>query len=117
MKSFAKWLAIIWSIICLIGIFYGIANVGDSIDSSDEYESAGAAIGLGCGLGIWIIFWLVIAGPAIIIYLVSGKKDPKTTKEPTKDNETELCNECGKYFDGKPQFCPNCGKPTKYNEQ
>ncbi|MDP8267906.1 MAG: hypothetical protein P9L97_04180 [Candidatus Tenebribacter davisii] len=109
MRSFAKWVAIIWSIICLIGIIYGMANVGDSFDSSDDYESAGAAIGLGCGLGIWIIFWFVIAGPALIIYTVSGKKIKKS-KNVIESKDSSLCQACGKYYEGSPKFCPNCGK-------
>ena len=107
MKSFAKWVAIIWSIICLIGIFYGMANVGSSFDSTNEYESAGAVIGMGCGFGIWIIFWFVVAGPALIIYAVSNKKNKKE-KELNKENSA-LCKDCGKYYSGSPKYCPNCG--------
>jgi rubrerythrin len=22
------------------------------------------------------------------------------------------CRECGKYYEGKPSFCPHCGKPV-----
>jgi len=117
MKSVAKWIAIIWSIICLIGIFYGMANVGNSMDSMDsmnDYESAGATIGIGCGFGIWIIFWFVIAGPALIIYIVSNKKSKKDKEMPPK--EISICKECGKYYSGTPKYCPNCGNEISKDE-
>lgn len=110
MKGFSKWLAIIWSVLCLIGIFVGMANVSE-IKSANEYEEAGAAIGAGCGLGIWLVVWIVVVGPSVIIYLVSGKNE--TAKiEINSTQSTELCRECGKYYSGNPKFCPNCGKTT-----
>lgn len=29
----------------------------------------------------------------------------------------KLCIHCGKYYEGDPNFCPNCGQSTKQNEQ
>ena len=110
MKGFSKWLAIIWSVFCLIGIFVGMASIS-GIENSNQYEEAGTAIGAGCGLGIWVIIWIAIVGPAIIIYLVSGKSE--TTNVITSSTQNNpLCRECGKYYLGNPKFCPNCGKST-----
>lgn len=106
MKTAAKWVTIIWSVICLIGVIAGLAEVGNNLgEPMDEYETAGAGIGLGCGLFVWFVLWVVIAGPAVIIWMVSGKKET----QPTIEKRTSLCVHCGKYYEGKPTFCPNCG--------
>jgi hypothetical protein len=112
MKTIAKWVAIIWSIICLIGICCGIITVSESFsDLTNEYEFAGGAIGLGCGLGIWLVIWFVIAGPATLIYFLSGKTEATQVAVIQHPEQVQLCTECGKYYGGQPKFCPNCGKP------
>jgi membrane protease subunit (stomatin/prohibitin family) len=113
MKGAAKWIAIGWSIFCLFGIVYGMANVGKELNRPmNEYEQAGANVGVGCGMAMWVGIWAAIAGPAFLIYAVSGKKEvanaPSVIQKPSL-----LCRECGKYYDGPAEFCPNCGKPTK----
>lgn len=113
MKSFSKWVAIIWSVFCFFGVIIGLANVGDKLNTGNQYEQAGSTIGVGCGLGIWLVLWLVITGPAIVIYLVSSKNQTNSDSQNTSQ-KTELCAECGKYFTGKPKFCPHCGKATIY---
>jgi ribosomal protein S27AE len=116
MKSLSKWVAIIWSVFCFFGVIAGIANVGDKLNTGNEFEQAGTTIGVGCGLGIWLVLWLVITGPAIVIYLVSGKKEKNIDSNNISivKTKSQLCPECGKYFEGEPQFCPNCGKETKF---
>ena len=105
MKSVAKWITILWSAFCLIGMFAGLAEVGESLNQAmDEYEQAGAGIGIGCGLFLWFFAWAAIAGPAFIVWAVSGKKEKE---QPT--SKPCLCNSCGKYYEGTPKFCPNCG--------
>lgn len=107
MKNVAKWIVLGWSIICLIGVVYGMVSVGKHMEGlQDEAQKAGATIGVGCGMGMWVGIWLAIAGPALIIYLVSGKKKDEAVK-------TKLCIECGKYYEGNPKFCPSCGKEIK----
>ncbi len=112
MKGFSKWLSIVWSIFCLIGVFVGMVNVSNLPTSNDQYAEAGTAIGTGCGFGIWLVIWLVVAGPAIIIYFVSGKPDTVLNINNNIVQNSELCIECGKYYTGKPKFCPHCGKKT-----
>ena len=74
MKKIAKWVVILWSILSLIGICVGIISVAPQMaEMQNDFELAGGTIGMACGLGIWLVIWLAIAGPALVIYLVSGK--------------------------------------------
>lgn len=114
MKTFAKWVAIIWSVFCLLGVIVGMGNVGKSLDSSgSDAAQAGAALGIGCGMAMWLTVWAVIAGPAFLVYLLAGKKSDITLTTAVAESQrtaAKLCRECGKYYDGTPSFCPNCGK-------
>lgn len=106
MKGCAKWVVIVWSILCLLGIVIGMANVGDSMNKRPAYtdaEKAGQGIGIGCGLGMWVFAWAAVALPAFIIFVITGGNNKGNA-------ETRLCNSCGKYYEGQPKFCPNCGK-------
>lgn len=72
----AKWISIGWSGICLLGILSGLANVGSTLESaSSEYEEAGAAVGVGCGMGVWLVFWAAIAIPSLVVWVLAKEKD------------------------------------------
>ena len=76
LKKVCKWIMIVWSIFCLGGVIIGLVNAGKEMpDGMGEFEQAGAAIGMGCGMAIWIIAWAVIVLPALIVWLVAGKKN------------------------------------------
>ena len=106
MKSVAKWITILWSLFCLFGVLFGIAEVGEELNQPmDEYEEVGTGLGIGCGMFIWFFVWAAIAGPAFMVWTMSGKKEAK--EEVPK--ESSLCSGCGKYYEGTPKFCPNCG--------
>ncbi|WP_299979249.1 hypothetical protein [uncultured Pseudoteredinibacter sp.] len=105
MKSIAKWVTIIWSLFCLIGMFAGIASVGEELNRPmTEMEEAGAGIGIGCGMFVWFFVWAAISGPSALIWTMSGNKKEKATK-----SDSEICRECGKFYSGNPKFCPSCG--------
>jgi hypothetical protein len=83
MKLVAKWLAIIWSILCLIGAVYIIAHGAGSfvemVSSShsqhlDPYQTLGLGAGIVLNLIAIVMAWLSIAGPAFVIYAVSGNQ-------------------------------------------
>lgn len=113
MKSAAKWIAIGWSIFCLFGILYGIANVGKEFNRPmADYEEVGTSIGVGCGMAMWLGIWAAIAGPAFLIYALSGKKEAANAT-PAIQRQPALCESCGKYYEGPADFCPHCGKSTK----
>jgi hypothetical protein len=108
MKKVAKVVLIVWSIFCLFGVVTGIANVADKARGIGEAEQGMAGVGAGCGMALWVGIWAAIALPALIIYLVTGKSGP--TQVETGERVPKLCKECGKYYEGNPNFCPNCGK-------
>ena len=115
MKAFAKWVAIGWSILCLVGMCWGLANVSQqntALQSGSDAEKTGAVVGLGCGAGIWVVLWIVIAGPAMFIYLLSGKRETKQVTTPRE--AVSLCAICGKYHEGRPTFCPHCGSRQEF---
>ena len=112
MRVAAKWGAIVWSVFCLFGIITGLADVGQELDQPmTEIERAGAGVGIGCGMFIWVVAWAAVAGPALAVYSVSGKKSD--TKQVVIHQQASFCSECGKYYEGQADFCPYCGKPTK----
>jgi len=43
----------------------------------------------------------------ILVLFVSKRKEGKT------DKGSLLCSHCGKYYQGNPNFCPNCGRRLK----
>jgi membrane protease subunit (stomatin/prohibitin family) len=111
MKNAAKWIAIGWSLFCLAGIVIGLASVGEELNKPmNEYESAGANIGVGCGMAMWVGIWAAIAGPAFLVYVVAGQGSTITAAESTR--EARLCKECGKYSAAGASFCPHCGART-----
>jgi hypothetical protein len=75
----AKWVVIVWSGLCAIGLGIGFLNVmwsetqHPALGSSNQFEEAGAFLGFGVGLFIWFIIWAVIAFPVALIWLMSKK--------------------------------------------
>ena len=111
LKSIAKWVAILWSLFCLIGVASGCFAAGSSLskDTSDAGQ-AGAAIGMGCGMAMWVGIWGAIAGPSLLVYLLSGRSQPiQVQVQQPSASPVKLCASCGKYYEGSPRFCPNCG--------
>jgi hypothetical protein len=43
-----------------------------------DLERGAAGVGIGLGLFLWVFVWLAIAGPALVIYLVAGRKKPSS---------------------------------------
>jgi len=76
LKKVCKWIMIVWSIFCLVNVISGLGLAGGTMsDDMGEIEKSGAAIGMGCGMGFWIIVWAVIVLPTLIVWLVAGKKN------------------------------------------
>ena len=109
MKPIAKWILIIWSIFCLVGVVGGIANVGKTMQDMKSSDQGIAGVGVGCGMALWVGIWAAIALPALVIYLVAGKREPLAVNV-LRDQSVRLCNGCGRYYEGTAAFCPNCGK-------
>ena len=113
MKSIAKWITIVWSCICLWGVVSGLMAIGKSADpaaAKSTAASAGYAVGAGCGFGLWLIFWAVVAIPCLVIWVVAGKKKAEPQLAPASQPASALCPHCGKYHVAGVAFCPHCGK-------
>ncbi len=111
MKNVAKWVLIVWSAFCFFGVLYGMANVGKDLEQGSDAEKSGAAIGAGCGMAMWVGIWGALGVPALAIWLVAGSKGkPIRPVQSTASATVKLCANCGKYYDGTPNSCPNCGK-------
>ena len=65
-----KWFALFWSVAMFIAIITGLWNVA-GIETADEYESAGVAIGAGIGVMIWVVAWVFGLGTALIIGMLT----------------------------------------------
>jgi uncharacterized BrkB/YihY/UPF0761 family membrane protein len=110
MYKVIKFLIIGWTIFCLFGVIVGLIAVGSGPQPTTEAEKAGAAIGAALGLGFWAVVWFIpTVGLAVIALLVRPRELEATV--PAQAPAT-LCPECGKYFAGKQNFCPHCGKPV-----
>ena len=76
----AKWGAICWSGICLLGLLYGMMNVGAALNKTpyqSEASRAGAGIGIAIGIGMWAFIWAAIAGPCGLVWLLTrSRTDP-----------------------------------------
>ena len=71
-------LALLWTLFCVFGFFSGMSNVAHSTSNLDGTMSNAAAVGAGCGMFIWILFWFFpVVGLeviAIVITLSARKK-------------------------------------------
>ncbi len=69
-----KWLFILFNILMLVWIIAGVSNVS-GIETANEYEAAGAAIGTAIGVGMLIGLW--VCGDLILgmfMFFTRGKK-------------------------------------------
>lgn len=111
MKGFAKWVALGWSLFCLFGVFVGIINASLQAGKyTSEAQKVGATIGAGLGLISWIVIWLVIAGPALFIFLISAGPKPATAPlNPAALPDTKACPMCAEEVKIAALKCKHCG--------
>lgn len=107
MYRLIKYSIIGWSIFCLYGVIAGMVSLGTGPRPTDEAGQAGAAIGAAIGLTMWAILWFVpVTGLGILALLIRPRSRNSSQSELAKPN---LCADCGKYYVGSQNFCPNCG--------
>jgi hypothetical protein len=105
MYKVCKVLIVVWTVFCALGLIVGIINVSD-IQTTNEFEEAGAIIGVALGVGFWLALWFF---PTVGLGIIALLTKPKDRTIQVLDKPT-LCPDCGKYYTGSPSYCPNCGK-------
>jgi flagellar biosynthesis chaperone FliJ len=80
-KPAAKWVTIIWSGLVLLGVaFIAVTIVSGSDQPQEGPEVAGTLFCVVCTLGIGLMFWLAVGGPALLVYFTAGREKKAPTK-------------------------------------
>jgi hypothetical protein len=108
MYKLCKALIVIWSGFCGLGLIAGLGNVS-SIQTTNQFEQAGANIGIALGVGYWITLWFL---PTVALGIIALVTRPRTNYTQVLPKPT-LCPHCGKYYAGFPAYCPNCGRQLR----
>ncbi len=83
MGKIFKWLFILFNILMFVWIIGGVLNVS-GLETANEYEAAGAAIGTAIGVSMLVGLWAcgdIILG--MLVFFTRGKKiiETKTVEE------------------------------------
>ena len=85
----------------IIGVLIAlIVGIWVYSDAKKRGKSSGSAFGWFLGTFLLLIVFLPI-------WLITR---PKLPTELPATSRPKLCIHCGKYYDGNPSYCPNCGK-------
>jgi len=76
------------------------------IPVASEFEEIGVAIGTIFGIGFILTLWFI---PTVILGIIALITKPEKISTSFKEKFT-LHPDCGKYYTGSPEYCPNCGK-------
>jgi hypothetical protein len=105
-----KWVIIIWTGFCLIGLVHGCMSAASHTDTSSDAAVLGTTIGMTIGFGIWFIIWVV---PTSIMGVIALMIKPKGF--PVSLDQSVLCRYCGKYSSIQATFCSYCGQSLRYH--
>ena len=76
MRNFAKWLLIVWSLLCLIGVYFGFTEFSDSSEKvvsgiGGEELEINVIVAIFAGL----LLYLIVAMPALLIWLLLDRRE------------------------------------------
>ncbi len=117
LNKVCKYITIFWTFFCVVGVISGLISIGASIDTSNEYEIAGAAIGTSFGLSLWFFAWLFIALPSLIIFIVTKKSGQIAInpEDAIHNNEKKKCPFCAEAINKEAVFCRFCKQSLPNN--
>ncbi len=108
MYRICKALMVTWTIICALGLLYSLGSIPE-IETENEFEEAGAAIGTALGVGFWVALWFFPTVGMGVLALVTKPGPSNAPAASSLRPSPKLCPDCGKYYVGTPTYCPNCG--------
>ena len=79
LRKLIAWGVLAWTALIGAGTLYGIASVlldpGSmrALGSHNSFQAAGAGMGIMLGLVFWGVLWLLVAAPAMVVWLLVGK--------------------------------------------
>jgi hypothetical protein len=76
---FFKWIAILWSLFCLLGAGFGMLGAVleyiDYMGNENSINKLAFELGSGIAMSLWFFSWFAIAGSSALIYYLSKEKN------------------------------------------
>jgi hypothetical protein len=74
------WGMVVWTIFCVIGSSYGLANVSQMPKPTNEWQQTGQDLGLVVGMGVWAVMWFI---PTVGLGVIALLAHALSTRRPS----------------------------------
>jgi hypothetical protein len=107
MHKLAKLGMVLWTVLCVLGNCSVMVKMAGRPSGDKDVD----ALAMGMGMGVWFFIWFF---PMIVLGIIALVTRPQRAFTPTPAMSAPeppvLCRHCGKYFQGRANFCPQCGQ-------